>query len=256
MTDTAPPAPSPSVRVDWADDVATVTLRRAPANALDIATANDLVSALQQTEDAAARVLTGEGRIFCAGADRDCMAGAARDGSLGEFVEQLLAEVHLAVRLLAAGPVTVAALNGSAVGGGLGLALACDQRIAVDGTRLLAGFAALGLSPDSGVSYFLPRLAAPRVARAIVLNDTAFGAGDALAEGLVDGVVTDDCLAKSAHDRACELARLTPATLRAARGLYADPAELAAHLDMELRQIVKASEHPAALRRLAASGHD
>jgi 2-(1,2-epoxy-1,2-dihydrophenyl)acetyl-CoA isomerase len=249
-------APSRSVTVDWADGVATVTLRRAPANALDVATAADLARALRQTEEAAARVLTGAGRIFCAGADRDHMARAARDGSLTEFVAQLLAEVHLAVRLLAAGPVTVAALNGSAVGGGLGLALACDQRIAVDDARLRAGFAALGLTPDSGVSYFLPRLVAPRVARTMVLSDTALSAGDALAEGLVDGVVTGDRLAQTAHDRARELARLTPATLQAARGLYADPAELAGHLEMELRRILTAGEHPAARRRVAASGHD
>ncbi|MBW0108780.1 enoyl-CoA hydratase/isomerase family protein [Pseudonocardia sp. KRD-182] len=173
--------------------VAIVTLNRpAKRNALTVELKEALLSALEGVaadRSVRAVVLTGTGRSFCVGQD------------LGEHVQALEADAATAfatvekhynpiVRLLATMPKpVVAALNGGAVGAGLGLALACDLRVTADSATFATAFAAIGLTADSGLSATLVHsLGAARATELLLLGES-FDAAAAQASGLVRAVV-------------------------------------------------------------------
>ena len=131
-------------------------------------------------------VFTGAGRAFSAGQDLSVMAGASGDGFLERYYNPLV----LALRQLAV-PV-IAAVNGVAAGAGLSLALACDLRLAAASARLVTAFEAVGLVPDTGLSYFLPRLVGLGRAMEWLLLGRTLSAAEALAAGLVNEVVADE----------------------------------------------------------------
>lgn len=187
--------------------VAIVTLNRpAKRNALTVELKEALAEALERVAtDPSVRavVLTGTGKSFCVGQD------------LGEHVEALAADASTAfatvethynpiVRSLATMPKpVVAALNGGAVGAGLGFALACDLRVAADNATFSTAFAAIGLTADSGLSASLVHsLGAARATELLLLGES-FDAAQALASGLVRSVVPVD----EVLDTALELAR-------------------------------------------------
>lgn len=140
-------------------------------------------------------VLTGSGRVFCAGADIDSFQQAIEDDSISELVMELTGILHpLLVRMRGDSTVIVAAINGAAAGGGLGLALACDTRIASTEARLASAFFRLGLSPDGGTTWLLPRLVGIQRARSFLFNDETWDASTALEVGAVDEVVESEQL--------------------------------------------------------------
>ena len=101
----------------------------------------------------------------------------------------------------------IAAVNGVAAGAGLGLALACDIRLAAENATFVTAFAKIGLVPDCGVSYFLPRLVGYGRALELALLSERIDARKALEIGMVNGVIADDELASEAHVLATTLAR-------------------------------------------------
>lgn len=190
--------------------VAHLTLNRPEAlNALTPAQRDRLIGLLAEASaDPSIRavVLTGTGRGFCAGAD---LRGG---GTAGEQVAGDVARVIRlgAQRLIGAvldceKPV-IAAVNGTAAGLGAHLALACDLVLAAESARFIEVFVRRGLVPDGGGAYLLPRLIGPHRAKELMFFGDAVSAPDAERLGLVNRVVPDADLTKTAHEWAERLA--------------------------------------------------
>jgi len=191
--------------------VATLTLNRPDAlNALTVPMKQDLLAALRRVErDTSIRavILTGAGRAFCAGQDlRERLEPGA--APLGVEVRERYNPIIRAMRGLPK-PI-VGAINGVAAGAGASLAMACDVRIASDAASFALAFGRVGLVPDSGATWFLPRIVgAARAAELALLNDPV-SAEDALRIGLVGRVVPAAELATEARGVAARLAAGAP----------------------------------------------
>ena len=199
------------VEVDEGSGVATVTLNRPDAlNALTVPMKQALLAALRRLDrERAARaiVFTGAGRGFCAGQDlRERLEPDA--APLGVEVRERYNPIIRAMRALPK-PI-VGAVNGVAAGAGASLAMACDLRIASDAASFALAFGRVGLVPDSGATWFLPRLVgATRAAELALLNEPV-SAPDALRLGLVGRVVPAAELASEANAIAARLAAGAP----------------------------------------------
>jgi 2-(1,2-epoxy-1,2-dihydrophenyl)acetyl-CoA isomerase len=193
--------------------VATITMNRPEAlNALTSAMRRELLAAFQAAaHDPAVRAvtLTGAGRAFCAGQDLKERAPAYEQGAapvLGSTLRDEYNPLVLAMRGLAK-PI-VGAINGVAAGAGCSLALACDLRIASSGASFMQAFVKIGLVPDSGSSFFLPRLVGyARAAEMMFLGD-GLPADRAEQLGLVNRVVAPDQLADATQELALRLAQM------------------------------------------------
>jgi 2-(1,2-epoxy-1,2-dihydrophenyl)acetyl-CoA isomerase len=203
------------IRVEVGDDhVARITLDRPEAkNALSVQMRDDLVAAIRQARaDAGVRALliTGTGDAFCAGMDlgASTVAQAGADGfDTRSTSEALRVGVQAMIReLWELDKPTVAAVNGTAVGPGAHLALACDFVLVHERTRFLWSFAKWGLVVDAGGAYLLPRLVGlPRAKAMVLLGDGATGEG-AVRDGLAYKCVPADELDGTAHELAARLA--------------------------------------------------
>jgi 2-(1,2-epoxy-1,2-dihydrophenyl)acetyl-CoA isomerase len=142
-------------------------------------------------DDVGVVVFTGAGSAFCAGGDvkGDPDAPVPRDP--GEREAALLADAQVVREIWEHPKLTVAALNGAAVGAGLSIALACDLRIAAASARLVTGWARLAFSGDYGGAWFLTRLVGPSRALELLAGNAALDGDAALAHGLVNRVVPD-----------------------------------------------------------------
>src|SRR6185312_3788070 len=152
-----------TIQLEARGSVSLITLNRPEAlNALTTKVGQDFLAALTQAQANGARaiVLTGAGRAFCAGGDlREMRSMAESGGNVGAFFDeplQLLNECILAIRQTPL-PI-IAAVNGAASGGGCNLALACDLVIAAESARFNQAFIKIGLTPDCGGTFMLPRL--------------------------------------------------------------------------------------------------
>ncbi|MBO0838730.1 MAG: enoyl-CoA hydratase/isomerase family protein [Actinobacteria bacterium] len=205
-----------AVAVETAGDhVAVVSFQRAPHNYFT----PELIGALAGTlEDLAADgrtravVLRGEGRHFCAGADFSSSRDGADDGDLD--VEELYRH---GIRLFAQPLPVVAQLQGAVIGGGLGLALVADFRVAAEGTRLAANFAKIGIHQGFGLTVTLPRLVGEQRAADLLLTGRSVRAPEALALGLVDAIAPAEEALSAAVKRASDLAANAPLAVRAIR---------------------------------------
>lgn len=178
-------------------------------NALDERLARELLAALETAAgDPSVRAvtITGTGRGFCAGADLRAGLDAAAPGAagLGRILRERYHPVILTIRRMPK-PV-LAALNGPAVGVGCSLALACDLVLAAESAYLLLAFVQLGLAPDGGASLLVPARAGTGRAAAMAMLGERIPAAQALAWGLVDGVVADADLPAEADALAERLA--------------------------------------------------
>jgi 2-(1,2-epoxy-1,2-dihydrophenyl)acetyl-CoA isomerase len=176
---------------------------------LDFDAVREVTAALRALEpDVGAVLLAGEGPHFCVGADVAALAGTGAGAADPRAAVQALAgELHDLVRALAEVPVpVVAAVRGWAAGAGMSLALAADVAVAGVSTRLRPAYPAIGLSPDGGLTWTLPRAVGPARARHILLTDRVISADEALALGLVAVVVADDDVAAEAQALAQRLA--------------------------------------------------
>jgi enoyl-CoA hydratase/carnithine racemase len=197
-------------------DVAVVTLNRPPANFVDIEYMDEIACAVEAAADARAIVLASDGKHFCAGASFGGGAEPTTPGADGRHF------YDVAIRLFEQPVPMVAAVQGSAVGAGLGLALAADFRVATPGTRFLANFAALGFHHGFGLTETLPRLIG--VQRATEMFTTAapvFGPR-ALDIGLCDRLVEDDRLLPEALELASSIAACAPLAIASIRATMRD----------------------------------
>lgn len=195
------------------DGIATVTLNRPDKlNALTPELCQELIVALRTVStDTAVRViiLTGAGRAFCAGADLTVL------GSDGDTL--VAGGKQIALLLRGAPQPVIAAVNGPSAGGGANLALACDYRIATDAATIGQVFAKLGLGPDWGGSYFLPRLVGTSRALELLWSARMVPATEAHALGLYDRLVPADRLMTEAQTLAAAWATFPPLALRRAK---------------------------------------
>ncbi len=237
------------VLVEIAGGIGTVTLNRPEKlNALDRALCDELREALALlTHSDAVRVIviTGTGRAFCAGADLGVLE---TDGSA-----LVAAGKDVALTLRAAPQPVLAVVNGPAVGGGANLALACDYRIASDQASIGQVFHKLGLVPDWGGSFFLPRLVGTPRALELVWSARMVPAAEALALGLFDHVVPHAELPAAARSLAERWAAQPPGAVRRAKeAVYrSEASSLASMLDLEITQQNELFATPDARRRIA-----
>jgi len=179
-------------------------------NALDEATIAEVQEALERaTMDSDVKVflLTGSGRAFCFGADVSLFPKSP-DRERGSSPGFLLAKAQEMIRILFEMPKpTVAVLNGFASGLGFDLALACDLRIAAERVKLSEAFVSLGLIPDGGGTFLLPRLVGLARAAELIFTGLPIAASDAERIGLINRVVPPSELEKAARELALRLAK-------------------------------------------------
>ncbi|NEE14966.1 enoyl-CoA hydratase/isomerase family protein [Streptomyces sp. SID7499] len=192
------------------DHVLSVTLNRPESlNALTPGQREDLIGLLSEASAAAevrAVVITGTGRGFCAGADLRA-AGPPGERRAGDVARTLRtgAQRLIAAVLDCEKPV-IAAVNGTAAGLGAHLAFACDLVLAAESARFIEVFVRRGLVPDGGGAYLLPRLVGPQRAKELMFFGDALDAAEAERLGLVNRVVRDEELEKTARSWAERLA--------------------------------------------------
>ena len=225
-----------AIRYEPADGIATITLHRPEAlNAFDRRMKEELGAALKAVErDRGVRVviLTGAGRAFSAGQDlKERQQPGASD--LGSELRERYNPIVLAMRRLEK-PI-VGAINGVAAGAGCSIALACDLRVASENASFIEVFGKVGLVPDTGSTWFLPRLVGYARAAEMVFTTDAVRAADAERIGLVNRVVPTDSLMDETRALAGRLATAAPLALALAkRGLNrALESDLAATLEYE-----------------------
>jgi 2-(1,2-epoxy-1,2-dihydrophenyl)acetyl-CoA isomerase len=203
-----------TIRFEVSDAIATITLDRPDAlNALTVAMKEELLAAFRTiARDRAVRavVMTGAGRAFSAGQDlkERLEPGAA---PLAVELRERYNPIIRAMRAL--GQPIVGAINGVAAGAGASMAFACDIRLAAENASFLLAFGRIGLVPDSGATWFLPRLVGPAKAAELALLGDPLSAADAERFGLVARVVAIDALAGEARAVAARLAALAPRAL-------------------------------------------
>jgi len=158
--------------------VATISMNRPDAlNALSLQLSKDLKAAIEQAiaDDARVVILTGSGRAFCSGGDlREMKAMGDREGNIEAFLDSPLKALHDVILLIRETPMPfVAAVNGVCAGAGTNFALACDLVLAADDATFNEAFVRIGLSPDCGGTFFLPRvIGEKRAAEAFMLGGT------------------------------------------------------------------------------------
>jgi len=188
--------------------VATITLNRPQAlNAFTLQMNAELQDALKDADgDDKIRcfLITGAGRAFCAGQDLKSRTAEQR-GSLGASLREKYNPIIL--RLRRTEKIVLAAVNGVAAGAGCNLALSCDLRIASDDAKFIQAFVRVGLAPDSGGSFFLPRLVGLSKAMELFLLGEPVDAAEALRIGLVARVLPQAELAQAARAMAVRFAR-------------------------------------------------
>lgn len=201
---------APSILFEPQDGVARITLNRPDVlNSFDKAMAARLQEVLAQVAgDASLRAvyLTGAGRAFCAG--QDLAEAVAREGrGVVDFAEHLRRTYNPIVRAIRALPKpVVCGVNGAAAGAGANIALACDLVIASADSKFIQAFINIGLVPDSGGSFFLPRLVGTARATALMMLGQPVGATEAAEMGLIYKVVPPGTLEEGGYQIARQLA--------------------------------------------------
>jgi 2-(1,2-epoxy-1,2-dihydrophenyl)acetyl-CoA isomerase len=198
------------VNVHAHDGVGLIQLNRPEKmNAIGALTRKQLGEAIKQVErDDAVRVvvLTGTGRAFCSGADVTEMAQAGGMRSPEDVGNVLRNEyMPMLTRLRTMPKPVIAAMNGPAVGIGASFALACDIRIATPEAYLLEAFVNIGLAPDGGVSWLLPRMAGTGVAYEMFFTGKPLSATDAHRLGIINRLVPADRLEAEVRELAAHL---------------------------------------------------
>jgi 2-(1,2-epoxy-1,2-dihydrophenyl)acetyl-CoA isomerase len=205
---------NPTLLLDRDGAIATLTLNRPESlNALDSEMIDALITysaALAADESLRCVIISGAGRHFMAGGDirsfNDQLAGAPSDRR--RYFTRMVEHMHAAIENLQRMPHPVlASVHGAVAGFGLSLMCACDLAIAADSSYFTSAYRHLGLTPDGGASYTLPRSIGTKKAMEIVLLGERFDAAEALRLGLVNRVVAESELPAATHRLAMALAR-------------------------------------------------
>lgn len=229
--------------------VAILTLNRPDAgNTIDVPLARALMeAAIACDEDDAVRcvLLTGTGRFFCAGGDLGAFAAAGERAPA--LIKEITAYLHMAVaRLANMGKPLVTAINGPAAGAGLSLAILGDIALAAPAAHLTVAYTAVGLTPDGGLTWLLPRLIGMRRAQELVLTNRRVQAAEAAAIGLITRVSAEGALMEEALATARGLAAGATSALGGARRLLLASFEsgLETQMDRESRALAAATRTP------------
>ncbi len=207
-----------TVKFELNEGVAILTLNRPEAlNSLSMQLLKDLRATLSMTAEARARaaILTGTGRAFCAGGDlREMQAIAEQTGNIGAFFEEPLAAFHGCVQTIREMPIPfVSAVNGVCAGAGTNFALCCDIVLAAQSASFNEGFVKIGLTPDCGGTYFLPRVVGEKIAAELLMTGDAVTAERAEKLGMINRVVADEDLQSEALKFAARLAKMPTAAI-------------------------------------------
>ncbi len=216
------PYDAPELGIDIRDHVATVEIKRPPHNFFDftlIKQIADTYEALDADTDCRAIVLCSEGKSFCAGANFGDGSQVQADGSVEGSVNKIGID-HLyveAVRIFRCKKPVVGAIQGAAIGGGLGLALSTDFRVGCPETRFAANFTRLGFHPGFGLTVTLPRVIGQQKASLMFLTSRRVKGEEALEWGLLDGCTTVDKVRAHAWGLAREIAVNSPLGVQSTR---------------------------------------
>ena len=247
-----------NVLVEVADRVGTLTLNRpdklnafAGTMRQEIAEA---IRALAGDDGVRVIVVTGAGRAFCAGADIGYMKELTASHDVAAFRALVEAGREVVTVVRATPKPVIASVNGPAAGGGANFALACDLRIASDRASIGQTFNRIGLHPDWGGTFFLPRLVGASRALELIFGADMVSADEALRLGLFSRVVPHDQLAAATREAALGLARKPPRALALAKqAIYSsDRQTLDAQLDLELAHQLACFQSEDAREGLAA----
>lgn len=224
-------------------------------NALDLRTAEALRDSASEVaaDPGGAVLLRAAGGSFCVGGDLRAFAG--RGAETGAYVHAVASAAHAAIQALHDLPVPlVTAVRGAAAGGGIGLSLVGDIVLAARSARFRLAYTAIGLTPDCGASWFLPRLVGPRRAADLILTNRVLSGEDAERWGLVSRCVDDEELDDAARRTTADLAAGSGDALRAAKGLLRAGAseQLRRHLAEEARSIAALADGREAQERMAS----
>jgi enoyl-CoA hydratase/carnithine racemase len=212
MSDAAPADPAIAVSIDNDTHVGIIEVLRGPNNFFDLDVLTDVADALPDLANGASRavVLCSEGKNFCAGADFSGRAGRIQQEGAPHLYD-------VAIRLFEQPLPIVAAVQGAAVGGGLGLALAADFRIATPSSRFSANFSLLGFHQGFGLSVTLPRVVGHQAATDLLYTGRRIDGARAFEIGLCDRLVDADELRTTAVELATEIAAAAPLATRSIR---------------------------------------
>ena len=201
--------------VEMSGHVATVEIRRPPLNFFDVALIKEIANALERLDrDPACRavVLAAQGKAFCAGANFGDGGTLDTDGNRPEDRQETLSQ-HLymeAVRIFRTKKPIVGAIHGAAIGGGLGLALSADFRVACPETRFAANFTRLGFHPGFGLTHTLPAVIGRQNAALMFYTSRRVTGEEALRIGLADVLVPQSDVRATALKLAAEIAENAP----------------------------------------------
>jgi 2-(1,2-epoxy-1,2-dihydrophenyl)acetyl-CoA isomerase len=220
--------------------------RPAAGNAIDLSMAEALRDAARDCADdpqVKCVTLTGAGRYFCVGGDVGMFATSGDD--LPNLLQQLTNALHGALAIFAGmrKPLLIV-VNGPAAGAGMSLALAGDVVLASKSANFTAAYTALGLTPDGGLTWWLPRLVGIRLAQDLILTNRRMTAAEALAVGLVTRIIDGDALVQEAEDTAAKLSATAGLAVGASRSLLMQSLSnaLEHHLSIEANAIVRAAQ--------------
>jgi 2-(1,2-epoxy-1,2-dihydrophenyl)acetyl-CoA isomerase len=207
-----------TINLEMRGTVGVVTLNRPDSlNALTTQVAQEFLAAVPEARRNGARaiVVTGAGRAFSAGGDlREMQKIAEQEGKVEAFFDEPLSLLNECILLIRQSPVPfIAAVNGAASGGGCNLALACDLVIAGESSRFNQAFIKIGLVPDCGGTFILPRLVGWKRAAELMMTGDVTSAGRALEMGMINAVVPDDELIPAAMAMAEKLAQAPTAAI-------------------------------------------
>jgi enoyl-CoA hydratase/carnithine racemase len=242
-----------SVSID--NYVATVEIHRPPHNYFDVQLIRDLASAFNDLDaDPACRaiVLAAEGKSFCAGANfASRNPTGATDRNQGG--NPLYAE---GVRLFSCKTPVIAAVQGAAIGGGLGLALVADFRVVTAEARFAANFVKIGIHPGFGLTHTLPRLIGHQKASLMFLTGRRIGGEDAVAIGLADVLAEPENLRATAVGLAREIAENAPLAVLSTRatgrqGLADAVKRQTDHEFIEQARLMKTEDHREGIKAVA-----
>lgn len=202
------------------DSIARITLNRPEqSNAFDLTAAHEFCAVIEQAAKSEARVvlLTGNGPRFCAGGDVASMLVAEDQAG---YLRVLAETLEAGLRSMSELPIpVVAAVQGAVAGAGLAVILSADLVVAAKPTKFLTAYAGIGLTPDCGVSYLLPRAIGQQRALELAITGRVITADEAMAWGLVNSVVEPDVLGAIAEDLATRIATGATAAIGDAKRL-------------------------------------
>jgi len=207
-----------TIQLEMRGQVGVIILNRPDSlNALTTQVGQEFLAAVAEARDNGARaiIVTGAGRAFCAGGDlREMQKIAEREGKVEAFFDEPLRMLNECILLIRRSPLPfLAAVNGAASGGGCNLALACDLVVAGESARFNQAFIKIGLVPDCGGSFILPRLVGWKRATELMMTGDVVSAVRALEMGMINAVVPDDELSSRALAMAEKLAQAPTAAI-------------------------------------------